>query len=140
MSNFCPNCGTSVESTWRVCPDCGQSLTSDSVTPSYAPQPVQAPTQTYGQTPTPAHVYSGSGNGFGIAGLILGLIGLVLPFFIFNVVAIILGGVGRNRDDSPGLATAGLVLGIIGLVISIMVLVFIVPLLLYGLFYNPYYY
>jgi hypothetical protein len=68
-------------------------------------------------------------NGLGTAGMVLGIIALVLFFtvvvgFICGVLAIIFGAIGRKRASvgtatNGGQATAGLVTGIIAVVLTI---------------------
>ena len=72
------------------------------------------------------------GNGSGVAGFVLGLLGLIFSifiwFFLFPIVLDVLGIVfsirGRRAAAAGarhgGLATAGLVLAIIGLVIFVL--------------------
>ena len=75
------------------------------------------------------------GKALGIVALIYGIIGIVTslisffptPFVILwfvpittSVVGIINGGIGINKDDSPGMAITGLVLGSVGLIIWII--------------------
>ncbi|MFX1498287.1 MAG: hypothetical protein ACFFBH_12230 [Promethearchaeota archaeon] len=84
------------------------------------------------------------GKSLGIVSLIFGIIGLssalllIIPMtlpivilwyapLVFSVVAIICGGIGIKKDDSPGLAIAGLILGIIG--ITLWLISFIMSLL-----------
>lgn len=66
-------------------------------------------------------------KGKAIAGLILGIASLVLPWFgVTSFVSIITGIVGiilsvqvrKMNDENKGMATAGLVLSVIGLVLS----------------------
>lgn len=63
-------------------------------------------------------------NGFAVASLVLGIVGVVLTITIFlglicDVLAVVFGAVGgtkaRDGADNGGLATAGLVLGLVGL-------------------------
>ena len=68
-----------------------------------------------------------TGKGFSIAGLVLGILSVILAwFYLINIVALVFGIIGlvmavlgRNRAKaagvSSGLGTAGLVLSIIGL-------------------------
>ena len=70
-------------------------------------------------------------NGMGVAALVLGIIGVVLPmvFFVFSALALLFGSVGlgrvnRGEATNQGVATAGVVLGIIGLVISALLALF----------------
>lgn len=53
------------------------------------------------------------GKVFGILGLVFGLIGLFIFWYIFGPLAIIFGAIGIAKDDSKGLGIAGLVLGIV---------------------------
>ncbi len=52
------------------------------------------------------------GKVFGIIGLVSGIIGLFVYWYIFGPIAIIFGAIGIAKDDSKGLGIAGLVLGI----------------------------
>jgi hypothetical protein len=71
-------------------------------------------------------------NGFAVASLVLGIVGIVLSLtlrigLICDVLAIVFGALGyrRAREGAPngGLAKAGMILGIVGL--SVLVLMFI---------------
>ena len=65
-------------------------------------------------------------SGFGVAALVLGIIGIVLSFipfinniaFILGVLAIIFGIVCLCKKASKGFAIAGLVLGILACIIT----------------------
>jgi hypothetical protein len=104
---------------------------------AYSPPPAGPPQPPYG-APPPGYGYPVGGygygyprprNGVGTAGLVLGIIGLVLCWllwvgWVLNILAIILGGVGVSRANhgtatNKGSAMAGLILGIIGLVLGI---------------------
>jgi|WetSurMetagenome_2_1015567.scaffolds.fasta_scaffold345965_2 hypothetical protein len=66
-------------------------------------------------------------NGFGIASLILGILGILLFFlggFILSILAIIFSVV-QKRKSSNGMATAGLILGIIGLAIGVLCVILV---------------
>ncbi len=54
-------------------------------------------------------------NGFAIAALICGIAGMcpLLPF-IASIAAIVLGALGRKKENGKGMALAGLIIGIIG--------------------------
>ncbi len=63
-------------------------------------------------------------TGFGIAALVLSIVGMLLSCVWFlgiplNLLAIIFGGVGL-KNKNKGLAIAGLVIGIVGIVLSII--------------------
>lgn len=74
------------------------------------------------------------GNGFGIAALVCGIIGLFIGGIILGTLGIIFGGVSLGRHEkSRGLGITGLVLGIVDVVIAIIVLAFIGSLTLLSL-------
>lgn len=66
------------------------------------------------------------GNGLAIAGMVCGIVGLLVFWIILSPLAIIFGGVGWNRANNgakyKGMAIAGVVLGIVGIVGYIIVL------------------
>lgn len=80
-------------------------------------------------------------NGMGTAGLVLGIIGVVLCWtlwvgWIINILAIIFGGVGMSRANhgvatNKSSAAAGLVLGVIGLAAG-LVIWFAIPAMVVG--------
>jgi hypothetical protein len=92
-------------------------------------QPPQYPPPPYGYGP--AYGAAPPRNGMGTAGLVLGIIGVVLCWalwigWVLNVLAIIFGGVGVSRANhriatNKSSATAGLILGVIGLVLGIAI-------------------
>ena len=84
--------------------------------------PVSAPAQP-ASVPDKAH-------GLGIAGMVLGIVGLVFAFIpclnfvgiILGVVGVILAAVGRSKSpkDKQGMATAGVVCSILAIVIGVI--------------------
>jgi hypothetical protein len=68
------------------------------------------------------------GNGFGIAALccgIVGIVGLLFAGVILGTLAIIFGGVALHRKEkTKGLGITGLVLGIINVAVHIIILIF----------------
>lgn len=72
------------------------------------------------------------GNGYGVASLVLGIIGLItawLPFsFIIDILAIIFGA---KSNDGNG--TAGKVMGIIGLILNGLLTLIIFLALIIGM-------
>jgi hypothetical protein len=88
--------------------------------------------QQYSPPPPPGHQ-----NGLGTAGMVLGIIALVLFFTILvglicGVLAIIFGVIGRKRAreglaTNGGNATAGLVTGIIAVVITLLFAAIVIP-------------
>lgn len=96
------------------------------------PDPTQ-PTTSYGQAAAPADAGYGVGatNGFAIAALVLGIIGVTAMPFIPSVLALIFGYKGRSEIDQSngqqqgrGLAVAGIVLGWIGVVVCALAILF----------------
>jgi hypothetical protein len=85
----------------------------------------------YGYTPGPAMQ---QGNGMAVAGLVLGIIGLVLCWFPFvgwllALLGIIFGGLGMGKANKlegrgKGMAIAGLALGIVALLLGLVIFVF----------------
>jgi hypothetical protein len=60
-------------------------------------------------------------NGVAITALIFGILGIIIPIFIFAIVALILGIVGLTKSKKlggagKGLAIAGIIMGAVGLV------------------------
>lgn len=105
--SYCPHCGASCKEDDRFCPACGRLLQ---------------------QTPAPASA------GFGIASLVLGILGLLTSWCFIGIVpaaaAIVFAAItfcSRPRRGGQGFAVAGLVLGILAAVIFVLVvLVFVV--------------
>jgi hypothetical protein len=72
---------------------------------------------------------TGSTNGVGVAGFVTGLLGALLFWFplagiILGLLGVVLGGVGtaqgRRNGQKTGLAVAGIVLGALALIVSIV--------------------
>ena len=71
---------------------------------------------------------SGGGNGFSIASLVLGILGLFRYGLLFGPLAIIFGIIGLNREGR-GMALAGLILGIIDIILwLVLILLILIPL------------
>lgn len=74
----------------------------------------------YGQ---PAQAQS---NGLAIAGMVCGIVGLLVANIILGPLAIIFGGIGLSRANrgapNKGMAIAGIVLGIIDILVIVIVL------------------
>jgi hypothetical protein len=77
--------------------------------------------------PPPNHPMQSGTNGMAIAGLVCGLVGLLIFNVILGPLALIFGGIGLSRANRgaprKGMATAAIVLGIVDLVIWVIVLI-----------------
>ena len=72
---------------------------------------------------------NGGGNGFSIASLVLGILGLFRYGWLLGPLAIIFGIIGLNREGR-GMALAGLILGILDIIIWLCIVLFIILALL----------
>ena len=139
MTPFCPECEAEIEENWNRCPECecdlnlnGQQLDEKSQQSDentqytlLPPKTSQLPTYTYKPPPK-------SSNGFGTLSLILAIIGCFCFAYVFGPIAMILGGIGISKDDSPSRAKAGLVFGIFVLCFGIISLIFSIPFLIFS--------
>jgi Domain of unknown function (DUF4190) len=68
-----------------------------------------------------------SSNGLAIAGLVCGLVGLIVFNYILGPLAIIFGGIGwsRSNDGAPhrGMAIAAVILGVVDILVYVVILV-----------------
>lgn len=93
----------------NFCPYCGRPLKTSAPAYTYAPvQPVALPQK------KPV-------NGLGIAAFVLGIVSLLLGFYLFvvSIVGIVLGAIGvarRKKYRLNGLAIAGLVISCVAFV------------------------
>ena len=104
---FCIECGEKLEDSWNVCPKCGKEVRGKEAPMS---QPVAQPQP----KPPQYQSYSMAGQStYGAVALVCGIIGLFCGGVIFGIIAIVMGGLGLNRDENSSMATIGLVIGII---------------------------
>ena len=98
---------------------------------AYSPPPYGQPPYAAGGYGSPYPFATPPRNGMGTAGLVLGIIGVVLCWsplgIILGILAVIFGGVGlarakRGEATNRGPAMAGLVLGIVALVVLVVLL------------------
>ena len=140
--NFCPLCGTKIEGSWNTCPNCGNELNSEQV--NQQPTQAQIPVQTISQ-PQPQHhpdnYHPSSNNTYGIVALIFGLLGLFVIPIVGGIIGIVLGAIGKNKDDEPTMAKVGLALGIVGIIVWIAVIIWIISMIsmLFSFLPIPYY-
>ena len=106
MSKFCTNCGNQVSDTATFCPHCGSALPVNQPQNGYPPvQPTQ---------PAPASTP--------VAGLVLGIIGIVMAWLfalVGHIVSITGIAISVSEYKKTGKIT-GLVLSIIGEVCAII--------------------
>ena len=109
---FCPQCGATAPQDANVCPMCGHLF---------------AVTQ-------PAIPGDPTKNGFAVASLVLGILGLIsfaaccigiYVGWLFGGLSLIFGIIGRKSQKS-GMGTAGLVMGIITLIVWLILIVFVI--------------
>ena len=115
---FCNKCGNQNADGIPFCAHCGAPLS----VPGYAPM-------------APAVV---PGKGMGIAGMVLGIVALVLFCFWYismpcAIIAVILGGVAASKAKAAGMkngaATAGIVCGCIAIGLVILGYIFLFAML-----------
>lgn len=98
--------------------------------PGYGQPPGYGPPPGYGSGYPNPYAYGAPPprNGFGVASLVLGVIGLVTSLFVLGIVpgvlAIVFGGLGRGRArrheaTNGGMAIAGIVLGVLAVIAGI---------------------
>ncbi len=145
MPRFCPNCGSEVETSWKVCQKCGNTL--DFEVPSQpTPQPYVAPgappygaqpqyPQGYQQYPTYQKAPKSNANQKGTYSLIFGVIGLLCCAIIFGPLAIIYGSKGLKEDQNKTMSQIGIVLGIIDFVCFIISIVMMMTILSSSYYY-----
>lgn len=110
---FCKNCGQELNENAVICPYCG-------VATSKMGNNMPAP-QTYGSQPKKT-------NGMGIAGFVVGLIGMLGGNYLFlvpGIVGLILSIIGmvqmKKCNSCNGLAIAGLVIGIVSFIFWLII-------------------
>jgi hypothetical protein len=135
MTPFCPNpdCEAEIDENLNRCPECELDLNAQQLDekPQYTllpPKSSQPPTYTY----KAKSFQMPSSNGFGTLSLVLAIIGFFCFAYVFGPIAMILGGIGISKDDSPSKAKAGLIFGIFVLCFGIISLIFSIPFLIFS--------
>ena len=109
-------------------------MTTSDQEPAASPDPTvpAVPIPAAVATPTPPMPAAASTNGFAVASLVLGVVGVVLTLafrlgLISDVLAVVFGALGMSkaREGAPngGLAKAGLILGLVGLGLLLLLLI-----------------
>ncbi|MGN0630708.1 MAG: zinc-ribbon domain-containing protein [Ruminococcus sp.] len=147
---FCPNCGASIDGDRKTCPNCGTILVKDQAEQNVgAVPPVQNGQQTppFQQSPysqpggnpyfnNPAYYdyynrnvkRTGGYDGCAIAGMVLGIISIMLCCFswfdaVLGVTGIVLSAFGMKSYKYKGCAVAGLVCSIAGTLLALVMLI-----------------
>lgn len=113
---FCVHCGAKLETGASFCTNCGSKIEAPS------PQPVY----------TPYYTYSSAPNQQETPGKILGILSIVLGFFINPIVGIVLGIIaivkGNNGNYAPArtMGIIGIIISVIKMIFDIMIIAFIV--------------
>lgn len=154
----CSGCGTEIKEDQAFCPECGLRVGGEvadtekveakapdgeeSTGAVEAPEAGDAAAPGRWQPPPKAPVAgkaevagkADSINGWAIASLVMGLLGLTCVPLLGAVLAIVFGGIarssikhGKGGRKGGGMATAGLVLGTVGLVIPVILVAVLVP-------------
>ncbi|MFX1496393.1 MAG: zinc ribbon domain-containing protein [Promethearchaeota archaeon] len=132
--NYCPNCGTKVESFWNVCANCGYRLSKEVSSTIIEKKPQKEEIQIATTKESYNYFKPQKKQGpyaltFGIIGFGLSIVTLILRInpiltfiaislvinnlfiFVMGITAVIFGFIGIFKDDSKGMAIAGLNLG-----------------------------
>jgi zinc-ribbon domain len=123
---FCTSCGTKLPEDAKTCDACGVDVSGQTAA---APAPSFLTPEA--ETPYPV---AESKNGLALAGMILGIVGLVLSItvvfgIILGVLALIFGIIGRSRakalpqHTNSGKALAAIILGAVAIGLSVLVVI-----------------
>ena len=128
----CGSCGTTLADGNHFCPACGQPVAAPTVTdtvPPPPPPPPAPPGYSYAPTIPPATGAAPVGsvartNGFAIASLVLGCVG-IFTCGLGSVLAVIFGFIARNQirqrgEQGNGMALAGIILGFVFLALFVI--------------------
>lgn len=165
--NFCPQCGARLEPGQTKCSFCGKELSNPSPAPTPPPAVPQYTSQNVNQSsnyqdntanysyqsavPTVEPSAPKSSNGLQIAGLVLGILGIV-TCCCYGIVGIILSIAGLvcsilgNKEGKTGIGTAGFVCSIIGIIFGVISLIYYIIIIAIGSssffdeYLNSYYY
>lgn len=136
---ICQNCGAQCEDSANHCTNCGVALAAEEPVAQTNPTPEQPPVYqqppVYPQPPmnqpyygVPAPMPKNPNKGKAIAGMVLGICGLVVPYLgticaIIGLIISIMALKGYHEGEpGRGMAIAGLVCSIIGLVWAVLLI------------------
>lgn len=125
-TKFCPNCGAAVESGRNTCPQCGELLPVKNSSADGQQNNGQIPIAPMNYEAYNAHTHNdGAADGFAIAGMVLGIVSIVLCCFSFlnfilGIAGIILSILGVKSYKYKGCAIAGIVCSAAGTMLSVV--------------------
>ena len=130
--NYCPNCGSKIESHWNVCPNCGNQFQKEEqpTHPFRSQTIISRPKFSVSKTPIYKSVKSSPENDlFGIIAVIFVIIAFATVFvidilgLILGILAIVFGIIGWIKGDTPAIAGIGLFIGITVSLLAIVSLI-----------------
>lgn len=139
--HFCPNCGASIDGDRKTCPSCGTLLIDDRTEQNTGAVPPleQSPYSQQGGIPgfnNPAYYdyynrnvkRTGGYDGCAVAGMVLGIISIILCCFSWvdaalGVTGIVLSVFGMKSCKFKGCAVAGLICSIAGTLLGLLMLI-----------------
>jgi hypothetical protein len=145
----CQTCGADMAEEARFCADCGTAVATDAdatappPAPEDRPQAIPSPAPTVvsaqgvpvqlapGTTTVVVHQHASPGSpGVGVAGFILVIVGLIVPFVgLVGFIMSIFGYRQAKREGlSTGLSLAGIIIGAIATILGILILLLIVSI------------
>ena len=116
--NFCPECGSQLDSDSRFCPNCGHEIsefTSSSMRSNNLPPTQYIPPRNQYIPPQTQVQYYKPQSSEGNLALIFGILGFCILPIIGNIIAIIFGAMARSKDPDSSTGKAGLILGVLGI-------------------------
>lgn len=137
---FCPNCGKSNPDDSKFCEGCGVNMTDPTIsqTPVTPPPPVTPVAPVYQAAPQAAH-YAGPqmvGQNIDLRSKplsVLGFIGTMIVFCIplVNIIMLFVWAFSSNTNiNRKNYCRAILILAVIGIVLSILMAIFMMPLII----------
>jgi len=146
IMKVCPKCGTQNDDNAVVCTQCGY-LFGNEAAPQFT-NPAQQQTPVYSQQ---APVYNPNvvpkNNGFAIASLVLGIVGVLLCCygFIPQVLAVVFGFISKKKiresngaEQGENFAKIGTILGFVGFGIGLIVGIIVIIMITSGALASPF--
>ncbi len=137
---YCKYCGKEMGDDAVFCPQCGQPTGIDREgeqwqTPNGMQQPdlYQQPysNQQGGAAPYDSAAGQPAPDGYAIASLVLGIVGLIALPLIGGILAVVFSNISRRNIGPTTMARAGRILGIIGIVFGVVVVAIVIILFVF---------